>query len=91
MSDTRMRDTDASAGMKGCASYTCEKDHAAHITGTNIQVTLVRGRKRAYLWVGEPDRRVGKRVIYGQPFGTVDGPKQLRALAKAILAEVGDG
>lgn len=49
--------------------------------GVVADVHLVQGGRRAYLWIG---RR-------GVPQGTVtlSGPKFLRALAKAILKEVG--
>jgi len=41
---------------------------------------LVAGGKRAYLWIGGDP---------GPCYGTISGPKTLRAFARAILREVG--
>ena len=48
------------------------------------ELVLVGSGRRSYLWV---------RVVSGDHsyMGSFSGPKTLRALAKAILAEVGDG
>ena len=52
------------------------------------EISLVRGGKRAYLWVGN-DLRIGGKIVDGHCFATLSGVAALRALANAILEEVG--
>lgn len=68
------------AEARSC-SWNCSKDHAAHVKNKQgLQLTFVRGKRHAYVWVGTDDH----------VYGTIDGAKQLRAFAKAILEEVPD-
>ena len=49
-------------------------------------IVLVPGGLRAYLWIGPSDEERRPGTVY-----TVSGAKALRALAKAVLKEVGRG
>ncbi len=64
----------------------CPGRHQLQIrTDKGHTLLLVKGGKRAYLWIGgNPARRRCEEC-----FTVVSGPKTLRALAEAILDEVG--
>jgi hypothetical protein len=54
------------------------------------EISLVRGGpRRTYLWVGHDRRDESGRLVDGFCFATLTGPAALRALALAILEEVG--
>ena len=58
--------------------------HRVRVVGERGEVVLVGSGVRSYLWVG---LRTGDGRRFVESFS---GEKTLRALAKAILAEVGD-
>lgn len=53
---------------------------SSHSDKPDLEINLVRGGRRAYLWIGNSDECLAH----------FSGPQALRALARAILAEVPD-